>query len=509
MLAVATSSPTLMKSPPPLKIRSALTPIIQNGRAPTSQEQDVLKDVKAILETFIKEKHEIIPSQPRPCLLDDDQSRGGSKKKTMKKESAKPKDVTSAVLFAQAREWLLVAANAEQKACAVFSTFERILGAALKKKGQKINELLRDWDSDGKGEIKKIAFRQKVRGNLGIKAENCEIDAFFNSMDADKGGSLDLAELKVALKSVLDAASRAETEALAHKAWSDECRAKAAQTDEAARATEAAEKAELELGQLETSAGPPDVQLGALIIKRNLKIGDLVSKWDVSGDGLVDRGEFRKSVKELGVKAEDTEIDALFDSLDSDGSGELDVAELKELLTRLKETAQQESTRRAEIKVSTLALRKAASKLQQVLRTEEEAKAKAELEAKEAAERQAAAKAEEERQATEEKAKARAMAAMKMAEEKAAYEAKLQERRNSTSLTVRQEAEDTALAELLAMQEEELRRLARAKMQPMQAKRKSKQEAEDAREDAALAELHSARPSSRSSTASTRRSARP
>ena len=101
------------------------------------------------------------------------------------------------------------------------------------------------------------------------------------------------------------------------------------------------------------------------------------------------------------------------------------------------------------------------------------------------------------------------MAAMKMAEEKAAYEAKLQERRNSTSLTVRQEAEDTALAELLAMQEEELRRLARAKMQPMQAKRKSKQDAEDAREDAAMAELHSARPSSRSSTASTRRSARP
>jgi hypothetical protein len=218
---------------------------------------------------------------------------------------------------------------------------------------------------------------------------------------------------------------------------------------------------------------------------------------------LVDRGEFRKSVKELGVKAEDSEIDALFDSLDSDGSGELDVAELKELLTRLRETAQQESTRRAEIKASTLALRKAASKLQQVLRTEEEAKAKAEREANEAAERQAAAKAEEERQATEEKAKARATAAMKMAEEKAAYEAKLQERRNSTSFTLRQEAEDAALAELLAMQEDELRRLARSKMQPVQAKRKSKQEAEDA----ALAELLSARPSSRSSAASTRRSA--
>ena len=128
---------------------------------------------------------------------------GGGKpkgKKKAKKTEEKVKDVSSNVLFEQARQRLQEASKAEEKALEVFSTFERQLGAALKKKGQKINELLRDWDSEGKGEIKKIAFRQKVRGSLGIKANNAEIDNFFNSMDEDKGGSLDLSELKPALK---------------------------------------------------------------------------------------------------------------------------------------------------------------------------------------------------------------------------------------------------------------------------------------------------------------------
>ena len=145
-------------------------------------------------------------------------SRGGSKKKDGKKDKDKAKDVSSAVLFQRARERLQEAAISDQKALEVYSSFERVLGAALKKKGMKIPELLRDWDSEGKGEIKKIAFRQKVRGSLGIKANNSEIDNFFNSMDEDKGGSLDLAELKPALRFLLDSAYDAEAEAEALRA---------------------------------------------------------------------------------------------------------------------------------------------------------------------------------------------------------------------------------------------------------------------------------------------------
>ena len=79
--------------------------------------------------------------------------------------------------------------------------------------------------------------------------------------------------------------------------------------------------------------------LGAMILKRNLKIGDVISKWDKSKDGDVSMDEFRNSVVEMGVEAPAEEIDALFRSLDDDGGGSLDLNELKPTLKRLVDAA--------------------------------------------------------------------------------------------------------------------------------------------------------------------------
>jgi hypothetical protein len=154
----------------------------------------------------------------------------------------------------------------------------------------------------------------------------------------------------------------------------------------------------------------------------------------------VDKKEFRENVKELGVKASDDEIDTLFDSLDEDGGGSLGAPELKLALVNLMNDAKAAVLQVADIEASAHALRKVASKLQQVLHTEEKAKVKAEKEAKEAAEREAASKAEEEREVVEEKKKERLVAAMKKAEEKASFEAKIVARRNN------KEAADSGLA---------------------------------------------------------------
>ena len=56
-----------------------------------------------------------------------------------------------------------------------------------------------------------------------------------------------------------------------------------------------------------------------MIMKRNLKIGDVVTKWDKDGDGTVSKAEFRANVAELGVAADKKEVDALFE----DASGVL------------------------------------------------------------------------------------------------------------------------------------------------------------------------------------------
>ena len=56
------------------------------------------------------------------------------------------------------------------------------------KLGGKMENLVREWDKNGDGEINKIEFRQVVTGkekdkSLTLKASNAEIDAFFASMD--------------------------------------------------------------------------------------------------------------------------------------------------------------------------------------------------------------------------------------------------------------------------------------------------------------------------------------
>lgn len=69
----------------------------------------------------------------------------------------------------------------------------------LVRKKSNPKDLVAEWDRKHKGEISKVEFRQGVRG-LGLKADNKDIDTLFDTIDTDGGGSLDLPELKDALK---------------------------------------------------------------------------------------------------------------------------------------------------------------------------------------------------------------------------------------------------------------------------------------------------------------------
>ena len=100
-----------------------------------------------------------------------------------------------------------------------------------------------------------------------------------------------------------------------------------------------------------------EVKLGAMIVRRNMKLGDVVTKvtrahsctsssshpdlppsiclrlktltvcacaaahqWDKDKDGTISKSEFRINVLEMGVEGEPADVDALFDSYDSDGA---------------------------------------------------------------------------------------------------------------------------------------------------------------------------------------------
>ena len=73
------------------------------------------------------------------------------------------------------------------------------LGIALANETKSVPDLIREWDSNKDGEINKVELRQVVRNKLKIQAENKEIDALFDKLDDDKGGSLDLKEIQKAM----------------------------------------------------------------------------------------------------------------------------------------------------------------------------------------------------------------------------------------------------------------------------------------------------------------------
>ena len=62
--------------------------------------------------------------------------------------------------------------------------------------------------------------------------------------------------------------------------------------------------------------------------ERPMRMRDLFNLWDVDQSGAIDVFEFRDALKQLGIVANDGDINALFAQWDTDESGELDFDEL-------------------------------------------------------------------------------------------------------------------------------------------------------------------------------------
>ena len=340
--------------------------------------------------------------------------------------------IPSGELFEQAEALVAKAAENETFAGTVkTATFERRLGMAILDKmsgGKKLEDLVREWDKNGDGDINTIEFRACVRNDLGLKSENKEIDAFFRKMDNDGGGSLDFSELKPTLKALKDASANADKEADGLRAEAQGLRDKAGVVKACAKSIELVELAEGRLVSLQTQP-TVEAQLGAAIVARNWKAADIMMRWDADGDGLLSKGEFRQNVQDLGVIGTPDAIDELFDEYDADGGGELDLKELRPTLKGLIESATAANGMIKQTNKSLTELRKIAKKNQKALlaeRARELAQAKAKAEA-EVARLKAELEAREE--AKRLRAEARAAKLAREAAEKAEWEAKIAERR--------------------------------------------------------------------------------
>ena len=272
----------------------------------------------------------------------------------------------------------------------------------------------------GQEPISKMEFRQHVRRILerpDVKPDVKQIDSLFERLDDDNSGAIDVSELRTALKRLQTVAATAGSDAEKVSARAESFRERARQAGTALVATQQMESAYADMDQ-RSNEHSLESRLGALLHAKSMKLGELMLKWDRSGDGAIDKLEFRSNVRNLGLEASNVELDELFAKLDEDGGGTLDPTEIKHALRSLQESAEDTSKHMRK-------LQKAAGELVKRARAEQ-AEMKRRKREDEAAEREAALHAENE--AAERAAAAEAAKAAKLAEKAARAAAAMAEK---------------------------------------------------------------------------------
>ena len=83
----------------------------------------------------------------------------------------------------------------------------------------------------------------------------------------------------------------------------------------------------------ETAAQRAVRRVSQTLRENHARVTDLMEKWDLDGDGKIDRHEFQRAMLKLDV-ASPADIDATFNLFDEDHSGSIELQELQRLYSQ-------------------------------------------------------------------------------------------------------------------------------------------------------------------------------
>ena len=197
----------------------------------------------------------------------------------------------------------------------------------------KVTDLFRDLDEDGNGFITRQEFARMLP-MIGLGVSRRDADAFFNTLDADGSGEIDFAELNDKLRAGADvkldeklvdgAAGRIEIVSMNAAALRGGVLLNNLSSVLGVGAELHADNASYTVSE----------QLRDALNSNLARVIDLFHEWDANSDGLISKGEFRKALMVLGLRASSHEMDALFNEFDTDRGGFISYRELRTQLRR-------------------------------------------------------------------------------------------------------------------------------------------------------------------------------
>ncbi|KAL1529750.1 hypothetical protein AB1Y20_000686 [Prymnesium parvum] len=262
-----------------------------------------------------------------------------AKVRMLRERASKALSLLDDIAKAEEEEELLERSRLQQPLIVKLGT---AINGEAKSTGQRGFQILKSWDSTNTDAVSKVEFRQHVK-SLIPDVDYHEIDALFKSLDSDGSGTLEVNEIKPAIKRVLGVAGQALEEFEEKQRIVEESlrhlRERAKESQQACLLFTIEEAAEEEYRQAAIKARekPLIVRVADIITRKDIKLSTLLSSWDMDKNGSIDLEEFKKNVLMLGIEAFDSEFTALFKLLDSDHSGALEHTEIKCSLRKLHE----------------------------------------------------------------------------------------------------------------------------------------------------------------------------
>ena len=193
--------------------------------------------------------------------------------------------------------------------------------AALQERHVRVIDLFRQWDADRSGFVTMREFVRAMR-NMGLDAPNEVVAALFTSMDENSSGVLEYEELHDML--VRSVQAHPVLEPLELHAMN----AIGLRTGKVNR-----EDANILQGFHidETSLDSVPHQFRMALYTNKVRVIDLFRQMDDDASGLVDLQEFKKAMREFGLRGHEEAVEQVFHTFDADLSGAITYAELDKL----------------------------------------------------------------------------------------------------------------------------------------------------------------------------------